>query len=184
MKGPQKNINKVSEEVAKQIERSQTEKDDAMLRNFTFEQGKKQPKDYIGLSDPVMEGIYAQAYRLYNTGKYKDALQLFRLLGSLAPTEARYILGMAACFHLLKEFNDALETYAVVAILDPNNPIPFYHASDCLIQQNDPYSAIIMLELALKTAKDKPEYKTLRDRVVMTIESLKAKTKEMTPIEE
>ncbi len=37
-------------------------------------------KDALGLSDAIVEGIYAQAYRLYNTGKYQEVTDLFRML--------------------------------------------------------------------------------------------------------
>ncbi|NGX43339.1 MAG: hypothetical protein K940chlam7_01634, partial [Chlamydiae bacterium] len=57
------------------------------------------------------------------------------------------------------------------------SPIPHYHASDCYIQMKDPISAIISLEMAVKRSGNKPEYKTLKDRAMMTIESLKEEAK-------
>jgi type III secretion system low calcium response chaperone LcrH/SycD len=131
------------------------------------------PKDVMGLSDSMIEGIYAQAYRLYNTGKYKDAAQLFRLLIMLNSTEAKYAMGLAACFHMMKEFKNAVEMYALCAIIDPTSPVPHFHSSDCYIQMKDPISALIALEMAVKRAGNQPTYQTLRDRSLLTIESLK-----------
>lgn len=131
------------------------------------------PKDALGLTDQMVEGIYGQAYRLYNSGKYRDAVQLFRLLIMLNATEAKYTLGLAACFHMLKDFQHAVETYALCAILDANSPVPHYHASDCYIQIGDLHSAIISLEIAIKRAAARPEYQTLKDRSLMTCESLR-----------
>jgi type III secretion system low calcium response chaperone LcrH/SycD len=135
--------------------------------------GGVMPKDVMGLSDAMIEGIYGQAYRLYNTGKYRDASQLFRLLIMLNSTESKYAMGLAACFHMLKEYKNAVSTYAICGVIDPENPISHYHASDCYIHMNDPMSALISLEMAIKRAKNKPEYQTLRDRALLTIESLK-----------
>lgn len=131
------------------------------------------PKDALGLSDAVVEGIYAQAYRLYNTGKYVEASHLFRMLVMLNTTESKYILGLAACFHMMKEYQNAVQTYAMCGILDPESPIPHYHASDCYVQMKDYLSAIIALDLAVQRAGEKPEYSKIKERALMTIESLK-----------
>lgn len=135
------------------------------------------PKDALGLSDAVVEGIYAQAYRLYNTGKYSEAIHLFRMLVVLNTTESKYILGLAACFHMLKEYQNAIHTYAMCAMMDPENPIPHYHASDCYVEMKDPLSAIISLDLAVQRAGDKPEYAKIKERALLTIESLKNQIK-------
>lgn len=130
-------------------------------------------KDLFGLGDAMVEGIYGQAYRLYNTGKYRDACQLFRLLIMLDAMEPKYRMGMAACFHMLKEFKNAVDTYAFCGVLDPANPIPHFHASDCYIQMGSALSALVSLEMAVKRAEGKPQFATLRDRALMTIESLR-----------
>lgn len=131
------------------------------------------PQDAMGLSEQAIEGIYGQAYRLYNTGKYKDATQLFRLLVTLNPTESKYSLGLAACFHMMKEFATAVELYTVCAMVDPQSPIPHYHASDCYLEMHDNASALIALEMAVKRSGEKAEFQQLKDRALMTIQSLK-----------
>lgn len=130
-------------------------------------------KDIVGLSDESAESIYGQAYLLYNTGRYRDASQIFRLLIMLNSTEPKYLMGLAACFHMLKEYATAGGTYNLVTILDPDNPIPFFHASDCYIQMGDKLSAIAMLEMAVKRAGDKPAYATLKQRAQISAEALK-----------
>lgn len=131
------------------------------------------PKDAIGFTDSMVEGLYAQAYRLYNTGKYVEASHIFRMLILLNTTESKYILGLAACFHMLKEYKNAIQAYTMCGIMDPENPIPHYHAADCYIHMKDPLSAIVSLEMAIKRAENKPEYNTIKDRSKMSIESLK-----------
>lgn len=136
------------------------------------------PKNALGLSDAMVEGLYSQAYRLYNTGKYKDASQLFRLLIMIDSAEAKFSMGLAACFHMMKEYNNAISTYALCGIIDPDSPIPHYHASDCYMQMKDTISAIISLEMAIKRSSKKPEFQSLKDRAMMTIESLKKENKQ------
>lgn len=130
------------------------------------------PKEALGLTDAMVEGIYGQAYRLYNTGKYKEAIKIFRLLLTISATEPKYAMGLAACFHMAKDYRSAVDSYSIASIIDPQSPIPLYHASDCYIKMGDPASAIVMLETAKKRAGDRPEFKTLKDRANMTLESL------------
>lgn len=130
-------------------------------------------KDIIGLTDQSAESIYSQAYLLYNTGRYRDASEIFRLLIMLNSTEPKYLMGLAACFHMLKEYASAGTTYTLVSIIDPENPIPFFHNSDCYLQVGNKTSAAVMLEMAIKRAADKPEYATLKQRAEITLEALK-----------
>jgi type III secretion system low calcium response chaperone LcrH/SycD len=131
------------------------------------------PKDAMGLSSSYLENIYAQAYRLYNTGKYTEAIHLFRILIMLNAMEPKYMLGQAACFHMLKEYFNAIQTYTMCSALDPHNPIPHYHSSDCFIQMKEYLSAMICLELAIERAGDKPEYAKMKERAQLSLESLK-----------
>ena len=122
MKGQEKQIKKATHELGDKLGKEKQEQYRALAEQVT-QQGVM-PKDALGMSDAMVEGIYGQAYRLYNTGKYQDSLQLFRLLIMLNPTESKYSLGMAACFHMLKDYRHAAESYALCSILDPENPVP------------------------------------------------------------
>jgi type III secretion system low calcium response chaperone LcrH/SycD len=173
MKGDQQQIKKATEELGAVLGKERA-KELQTVADKIVKQGVM-PKDAMGLSDAMVEGIYGQAYRLYNTGKYKDASQLFRLLIMLNSSEPKYAMGLAACFHMLKDYKNAISTYAICGVIDPENPIPHYHASDCYIHLNDPASAAIALELAVKRAGDKPEYQVIKDRAALMIESLKKK---------
>lgn len=178
MKGEQHLIKKATEDLGSTLGKEKA-KDFQNVAAKAVQQGMM-PKDMMGLSDAMVEGIYGQAYRLYNTGKYKDASQLFRLLIMLNSTEPKYAMGLAACFHMLKEYKNAVSTYAICGVIDPESPIPHYHASDCYIHMQDPVSALISLEMAVKRAGERQEYQMLKDRALLTIESLKievAKTK-------
>ena len=142
------------------------------LANKMMVQGTT-PKDAMGVSHSYLENVYAQAYRLYNTGKYVEATHLFRILIMLNAMEPKYMLGLAACFHMIKEYFNAIQTYTMCIALDPQNPIPHYHTSDCFIQMKDYLSAMICLELAIDAAGDKPEYAKMKERAQMSLESLK-----------
>lgn len=171
MKGEQEKIKKSVDALGAELEEEKKEKVDGASDKLT--QSSFLPKDIMGVSDAMVEGIYGQAYRLYNTGKYKDAAQLFRTMVMLNPTEPRYAMGLAACSHMLKDYAYAIEQYTYASMIDPDNPVPAYHSSDCCIQQGDKISAIIALEMAIKRAGNKPEYAVLKDRATLTLQSLK-----------
>lgn len=170
MKGEQQQVGKAAQELGKQLKETMGEE---KLNQANKQMSRLMPKEFMGLSDAMIEGIYGQAYRLYNTGKYREAGQLFRLLIMVNGTEAKYAMGLAACLHMLKDFKAAAEAYMLCTAIDAHNPIPHYHASDCYIQMKDKLSALVSLELAVQQCGDKPEYKTLKDRAQMTIQSLK-----------
>lgn len=133
----------------------------------------KTGKEVGNLSDSYLENIYAQAYRLYNTGKYADAMHLFRVLVLMNAMEPKYIMGLAACYHMLKDYKNAIQMYVSCALFDPHNPIPHYHSSDCYIQMKDYLSAMVCLELTMKHAKDLPCYSMIKERAQLSLERLK-----------
>lgn len=140
------------------------------------------PKDAMGINSNILESIYAQAYRLYNTGKYIEASHLFRILIMMNVSEPKYLLGLAACFHMLKEYKNAIETYTMCSAIDPHTPIPYYHSSDCFIQMKDYLSAMLCLQLAIDKAGNKSEYAKIKERASMSLESLKQQNLPSTPI--
>lgn len=171
MQSGRQDIKKAVEEISQGMEPDQVKQLEKIASKVVGE--GVPPKDAMGLSDQMVEGIYAQAYQLYNTGKYKDASQLFRLLIMLNGAEPKYSLGLAACYHMAKDYETAISVYTTCGLLDPNNPIPHYHASDCYLQMNDKVSAMIALEMAVKRSGTRSEFTQLKDRALMTIESLR-----------
>lgn len=141
------------------------------MRKDIFEKNML-PKDAIGIPENVMEGIYAQAYRLYNSGVYHDAAQLFRLLVMLNALEPKYVLGLAACHHLLAQYDNALMTYSIVASLSPKDPMPNYHASDCYLRLGMKELALEQLQAALSKCGDDTHNTTLKNRIIVTIGAL------------
>lgn len=171
MRGEEQEVNKAAKEVGAGINDQVSKYSDKILDSI-IKKGAS-PKEALGFTNQKMDAIYGQAYRLYNTGKYKEALELFRVLVILDPTESKYTLGVAACLHMMKEYMAAAKIYLFAGMLDPQNPVPHFHASDCYIQMRDKPSALICLEMAVKIAGNKPEYQVLKDRASMTIEGLK-----------
>ncbi len=131
------------------------------------------PKEAFGVSPSFLEHAYAQAYRFYNTGKYGEAIHLFRLLVMFNAMEPKYMMGLAACHHMMKEFPSAIQTYTLCSVMDPGNPIPHYHSSDCYTHLKEPLAALLSLELAIQACGDKPAHAKLKERAILSRDSLK-----------
>lgn len=136
-----------------------------------FEKGML-PKDAMGLSESMIEGIYAYAYRLYNSGKYRDASHLFRILILLNPTESKYILGLGACQHMQHDYQNAIASYAFIGLVDPYNPLPHYHISDCYLKTNLIPMAKAELQQAIEKCGQQPQYALIKERAALMLESL------------
>jgi type III secretion system low calcium response chaperone LcrH/SycD len=142
---------------------------DALIGNFSK---GMMPKDAFGVSPKTIEALYADAYQLYNIGKYEEAKRIFSTLLIADPIDARFPFGMAASCHMMKDYELAASLYFKTSMFDPDNPIPYYHASDCHLHADDPVSALASLRLTVKRCGDKPEYQMIKGRAQMTIDNL------------
>lgn len=136
--------------------------------------GGQSPQNAAGMNKEILESIYSQAYRLYNNGKYTDSAHLFRILIMMNAMEVKYVLGLAACFQMMKDYGNAIHTYTMCSAIDIDNPLPHYHSSDCFIHLKDYLSAMVSLELAIARTENKPEYSKIRERSLLTLENLKS----------
>ena len=137
------------------------------------------PKTALKIGDDTMEAIYTQAYNLYNQGKYKESSYIFRLLMMLDFTTSKYILGLAACLHRMKEYQNAAHLYILCSALDPTNPMPHYHSADCYLQLNALDLAIFALDMAIKAAADQPQYSTIKERAILLKSGIEVQAKEL-----
>jgi len=170
MKSGEKQVKQAATAIGANVKEKKLKDIKAGLEEITKKGGAIHNKS--GLSDEMVEGIYSQAYVLYNTGKYKEASQIFQMLLMLGPTTPKFSMGLAACFHMLKDYAAAVKIYTILSLIDSKNPIPFYHASDCYLQMKDLLSAVMMLKMAVKASGEKPEFRLLKERSSMMIESL------------
>jgi type III secretion system low calcium response chaperone LcrH/SycD len=136
------------------------------------------PRHALQLGDDTMEAIYGQGYNLYNQGRYKEASYIFRLLMLLDYMTPKYILGLAACLHRLKDYKTATNVYLLCGTIDATNPLPHYHAADCYIQLGIPLLATFSLGLAIKAAGDQPQYSIVKERATLMREALYKQLKE------
>lgn len=142
-----------------------------------YEKGDKLPKDVFQITDSQMETIYNYGYQLFQSGKYKDASQFFNFLRTMNPLEYKYWFGSAACHHSLQDFGKAQGEYGVCTLMEPENPIPYFHIYDCHMQQQNPLAAYYALKDLVECARDQTAYSMLKERALMELSKLKTELK-------
>lgn len=137
------------------------------------------PQEAIGLSPEYVEGMYSFAYRLYTTGKYEQAAQLFRMLVLLNPMESRFLLGLAAAYHMKKDYENASQTYMLCSAVNPQDPVPYFHASDCFMALQEWKTAYNALIICIDKCGKKPEYKDVKNRAEASKEMIEEQAKKV-----
>lgn len=91
---------------------------------------------------PTLENeeiVYAAAFGLYEKGDYARASDLFTHLVLRSPFDAKFWLGLASARQMDKKYQESLHAWAIVAFLKMEDPMPHFHAAECLLslQQNE-----------------------------------------------
>ena len=97
------------------------------------------------------ETLYRTAFCAYEGGDYAQASMVFTELVLDEPFEERYWRGMAASRQMEQKYPESLHAWALVALLAGQDPIPHFHAAECLISLGDREDAL----RALKAAEDR-----------------------------
>ncbi|MDP1836485.1 MAG: SycD/LcrH family type III secretion system chaperone [Chlamydiales bacterium] len=132
------------------------------------------PLQALGLPASALESYYKRAYQLYNSGQYQEAIKIFRVMTMLCPYEHKYVFALAACHHRAGEYVTALAAYQTSTQSDPTDPLPYYHAADCMINLGYVHAARESLKIAIENTKSNPRYDAIRDRASMALNKLES----------
>lgn len=126
-------------------------------------------KDALKIPQSIIDGYYETGYLYFNSGKFDKALPIFQYLHTLDSTDTRYLLAIAVTLHQMKKYEEAAGTYILYEILDPTNPMPYYHLYDCFSNMNQPVLAVNALKSASRVAGDNPKYTQLKNKIDVEI---------------
>lgn len=107
----------------------------------------------------VINELYTRGYFFYESGKYTEATDFFKVLTQMKAENPLYWNGLGACLQMQKKYHEALLAYSTAAILDSTNPITFFHAANCCFSLNHIAEGIKAIEAAEDIARKNPEYK-------------------------
>lgn len=127
------------------------------------------PKQMLDVGPDALEGLYSQAYILYNQGKFQESACIFVVLALLDPNEQKYQLGSAACLHRMGKYEKAAQVYLICSALDQTNPLPHFHAADCYIKINALPLAQMCLKYCIEACGQKKEHEVVKERATLML---------------
>lgn len=142
-----------------------------------LEEGKK-TYEAMDIPKDSLEFLYTQAYYLYNSGKYTQSQQIFFILLFLDEKEYRFNFGLAATYHSLKAYNEAIVFYMRCLALQPESPQVCFHMADCYQQLGKKEETLIALQMCVAKAEKDPKFEALKIRAKQLQDKLKQELQE------
>lgn len=131
-----------------------------------METAEQEVSPFLNVSEKGIEALYAFGYHLYENGLYQKALHFFRSLTLLSPKNAKYWKSLAATYQMLRDFDRAVEAYGVAALLEQEDPLNHWHASECFIALKKEAEANEATDAAEFLARQAPQkYPHLLDKI-------------------
>lgn len=87
-------------------------------------------KEYYGISDDAVKGIYAIGYQMYNNKKYDIANTIFSLVSTIEPS-GDYFYAQGASLFMLKNYDAALAVYGMAVLRGRYTPSVFEQMARC-----------------------------------------------------
>ena len=109
------------------------------------------------------ENLYASGFSSYTSGNFAQASTLFSSLVLANPYEERYWRGLASAKQMEEQYEEALRAWAMVALIVDNDPMPHFHAAECLTSLHDGEEALKALNMAEGLLKD--DASELKDKI-------------------
>jgi type III secretion system low calcium response chaperone LcrH/SycD len=85
----------------------------------------------LTLSEEEVERFYAFGFAQYGSGNWAEAADVFRVLCTRRPLEPRFWFALGATLQEAGDYNDALHSWAMAALLKKEDPYPHFHAAEC-----------------------------------------------------
>lgn len=119
-------------------------------------------RDLTSFDDETIETAYAVAYQYYESGKYQEASKIFHLLCSLDHYQAKFFIGLGACRHMMKQYQQAIDAFSYVAAVDMTDPRAPFYAAECHLALGNTKEAESGFQAAIQWAGQTKEYNHLK----------------------
>lgn len=131
------------------------------------------PHQAMGLGTDMLEHLYSYGNGLFSSGNYQKASDIYQALIYLNPTDSRFVFALAAAYHKMKKFREAVFAYVHSANLDKENPEPLYYMFDCFSELNLPQQALESLIECIKRCGDKKQNGLMKAKCLLIIKNLR-----------
>ena len=90
------------------------------------------------LSEGELEVFYTYAFAQYEGGHFGEAVDTFRVLCTRRPFEGKFWFGLGAALQEAESYKEALQAWAMAALLLEKDPYPHFHAAEVYFSMNEP----------------------------------------------
>lgn len=111
-------------------------------------------QDVNDVSNETMNDVYKLAYDFYHHGKLNDAESLFRFLCIYDFYNPEYSMGLAAVYQLKKDYQKAIDFYALAYSLSKDDYRPMFYAGQCNLMQRRAVQARKCFEIVASRCSD------------------------------
>ncbi|MBF5050422.1 Uncharacterized protein CLAVI_000024 [Candidatus Clavichlamydia salmonicola] len=125
----------------------------------------------FNVSSDELEQIYKEGYEYYISHSYPQAITVFRWLLFFNPFISKYWNAFGSALKMHEEYEKALQAYAVMAVLNSEDPYPHYYAYLCYRLLGKISDAITALECALEKAVDNDLYVDLHKDILAALQN-------------
>ncbi len=113
------------------------------------------------LSAEDKEVAYHMGYDAYNKREYAKAKEVFTTLVFSDPYVSAYWKGLASTLQMKDEFAEAAQAWALLALLNERDPLPHFHAAECLLASGEKGEA----KKAVQCAKERVTSSEIREKI-------------------
>jgi len=111
-----------------------------------FQKTLKEIANRIHLDEPLTSDfsnddltlLYSMGHHLYQTAEYGEASKIFQRLVVSKPLNKEYWFAYAGALQMKKDYEEALTGWAMASIIDADDPMPHFHAAECLFSLKVP----------------------------------------------
>ncbi len=85
------------------------------------------------MSGEEVEKFYLYGFAHYGAGNWAEAADTFRVLCTNRPMEPRFWFALGATLQEAGSYGDALNSWAMAALLNERDPYPHFYAAECCL---------------------------------------------------
>ncbi|MDX8430601.1 MAG: SycD/LcrH family type III secretion system chaperone [Candidatus Algichlamydia australiensis] len=111
--------------------------------------------------------LYSLGHSLYKFGDYAQARKIFQHLILAQPYERKNWHAFACACQMTEHYKEALTGYSLSAMFDENDPVPHFHAGECLYSLGDFDEGERALRATEERLGDKAQHEELRGKIAM-----------------
>jgi type III secretion system low calcium response chaperone LcrH/SycD len=130
------------------------------------------------ISNETMSYLYQAAKRLLDKKYYIEAAAAFAFLSLFSPTVCDFWTSLGTASSKLHREEEAILSFSLAALANPNTPWPHLYSADCYKTLKNYEMALECTDLALKVAKEQPEFQSLMNDIAAVKEQIRVKASE------